>query len=139
MATITDRISYSQSNYFWTARSRTFVEPDDGTYAIFQVAESTLVSQIFVLISTAYVGGTPEVTVGWAGNQQTAVAAGFMSNDIFKPKETGLKVSMADTKVSYQGKYFNAGSGIITVTVANNSASTLGKFIVLMNYSVVFG
>ena len=138
MATYTDKISYTQSNQFFTAKSKTFVSPNDGSYAVFSFPRYTLVSQVFVLITTAYAGGTPVLSVGWSGNTETAVADGFLSNDIFDPTATGLKLSTKDTLTSNQGKYFNLGSGLLTLTVAAGGATTEGTFVILANYSNVF-
>jgi len=130
---------YSQiaSDNFRLARSKTLAAPASGTYEVIRVPQWTFVGKVWLYISTAFVGGAPTVSVGWLGNKQTAVTAGFLSNDMSEPFVAGLKESFRDSLVSFPGKWFNAAGGAVTVTVATGGATTVGTFIVFAHYSVI--
>ena len=132
-----DKFSNKLADNRMMAMSGLFIAPDDDTYDIIRVPHWAFVSNIWLEITTAYIGGTPSITIGWKGNKETAVPAGFMSNDIAKPKELGLKIAQRDNLTAFPGKYFNAGSGAITVTIAAGGASTEGNFRVFCEYTVI--
>lgn len=117
--------------------SKLFITPDDDTYDIIRVPHWAFISNVWLEITTAYIAGTPSITLGWKGNKETAVPAGFMSNDIAKPKELGLKVAQKDNLLAFPGKYFSAGSGAITITIAAGSATTEGNFRIFCEYTVI--
>jgi hypothetical protein len=93
---------------------------------------------VWLWISTAYVAGAPSITIGFTGNGETADVDGFMANSIAMPQQTGMKRASMGSAPWGNGKYFNAASGVLTVTVAAGSATTEGTFIVFCAYSVVF-
>lgn len=132
------KMTNALSDKVFMARSLLFTEPDDGTYAIIQIPNKAFISDVWLNITTAYVAGTPSLTIGWMGNGETAQTAGFMSNDIAKPMEVGLKRAQHDTLLAWEGKYFNAGTGAVTITVAANSATTEGVFQVFVQYTVIY-
>jgi hypothetical protein len=134
----TERLSNASSDHFWMAGSRWFVAPSDATYDIIRVPKNCFVMRVYLFISVAYVGTTQSLTIGWSGNGETAVTNGFITNDIAKSTEKGLKRSESDTKTTFRGKYFNSGSGTITMTIAAGNASTLGTFRVFAEYSQIF-
>lgn len=120
------------------ARSKTWNGLADGTYNLIRIPRYAFVSDVWLRISTAFAGtGLPTITVGWLGNGETESPAGFMSNDIAKPLEVGLKRAQTDTLVSFPGKWFNSGPGVITVTVDDDGCATKAVFIVLANYTVI--
>lgn len=125
------------SDKFMVAASRVFVAPADDTYFIISIPQFALVTDVWLNITTAYVDGTPSISVGFAGNKQTAVTTYFITNDIAEPTVAGLKVSVQDTLTSNRGKYFNAGPGSITMTVAANSATTEGTFQIFAQYALI--
>lgn len=119
-------------------RSKTWNALADGTYNILRVPRYAFVSDVWLRISTAFAGtGSPIITVGWLGNGETAAPAGFMSNDISKPLETGVKRAQRDTLVSFPGKWFDNGPGVITVTVDDDGCATKAVFIVFASYTVI--
>ncbi len=134
---MTDRFSNKLADNRMMAMSGLFIAPDDHTYDIIRVPHWAFVSNVWLEVTTAYIAGTPSITVGWKGNKETAVPAGFMSNDIAKPEEAGLKVAQKDNLEAFPGKYFNAGSGAITVTIAAGGATTEGNLRVFCEYTVI--
>lgn len=133
----TDLYTNSFADNFRLARSKTLNAVSDDTYNIIRIPKFAFVTDVWLLITTAYVGGVPSITVGWIGNGETAQAAGFLSNEIAKPTVAGLKRAQHDTLVSFEGKYFSGGTGTITVTVAAGGATTEGVFQVFATYSVI--
>ena len=134
---MTDRFSHKLADNTMLAMSGLFITPDDATYDIIRIPKLGFVEDVWLEITTAYIAGTPSITIGWKGNATTAVTAGFMSNDIAKPKVLGLKRAQRDNLLAFPGKYFSDGSGAITLTIAAGSATTEGNFRVLARYSVI--
>jgi hypothetical protein len=134
----TDLYTHSFADNFRFARSKTLNAVASGTFNLIRIPKFGFVTDVWVLLSTAYVAGTPTVTIGWGGNAETAAPAGFMSTDVFLPHTAGLKRSQHDSLVAFEGKYFNGGSGIITATVVTGSATTLGIFMVFCQYTVIY-
>ena len=132
-----DKFSNKLADNRMMAMSGLFITPDDDTYDIIRVPHWAFVSNVWLEITTAYIAGTPNINIGWKGNKETAETAGFMSNDIAKPKELGLKIAQRDNLTTFPGKYFGAGSGAITVTIAAGGASTEGNFRVFCEYAVI--
>lgn len=132
-----DRFSNKLADNRMLAMSGLFVAPDDETYDIIRIPHWGFVQNVWLEITTAYIAGVPSITVGWKGNKETAVPAGFVSNSIAKPGELGLKIAQKDNLEAFPGKYFGAGSGAITVTVAAGGATTEGNFRVFCEYSVI--
>ena len=133
----TDLYTNSFADNFRLARSKTLNAVNDDTYNIIRIPKHAFVMDVWLLITTAYSAGSPIITIGWAGNGETAVPAGFMSNEVALPTVAGLKRAQHDTKVSFEGKYFNSGPGIITVTVDDGGVTTEGIFVVFAVYSVI--
>jgi len=119
------------------AASRLMVAPDDDTYYVIQLPRYAFVTDVWLNITTAYVGGAPTISVGFAGNGETANTAYFITTDISEPTVAGIKCSIKDTIASNRSKYFSSGSGSITVTIAAGSASTEGTFEVFAQYVLI--
>jgi hypothetical protein len=119
------------------AASRLMVAPDDDTYYVIQLPRYAFVTDVWLNITTAYVGGAPTISVGFAGNGETANTAYFITTDISEPTVAGIKCSIKDTIASNRSKYFSNGSGSITVTIAAGSASTEGTFEVFAQYVLI--
>lgn len=132
-----DKFSNKLADNRMLAMSGLFITPDADVYDIIRIPHWGFVQNVWLEVTVAYVAGTPSITVGWKGNKETAVPAGFMSSDIAKPGELGLKIAQKDSLAAFPGKYFGAGSGAITVTVAAGSATTEGNFRVFCEYSVI--
>lgn len=135
---MSDKFSNKLADNRMLAMSGLFITPVADVYDIIRVPHWAFVQNVWLEVTTAYVAGTPSITIGWKGNKEaSAVPAGFMSNDIAKPKELGLKIAQRDNLTAFPGKYFGAGSGTITVTIAIGGATTEGNFRVLAEYSVI--
>jgi hypothetical protein len=134
---MTDMYSNKLADNRMLAMSKLFIAPDDATYDIIRVPHWSFISNVWLEVTTAYAAGVPSITIGWKGNKETAVLAGFMSNSIAKPKELGLKIAQKDALTAFPGKYFNAGSGAVTVTVSAGGATTEGNFRVFCEYAVI--
>jgi hypothetical protein len=119
------------------AGSRKFVAPDDDTYYIISLPRYAFVTDVWLFITKAYVGGTPSIEIGFTGNGETAAVNYFITNDIAEPTVLGLKRSVKDTLVSNSSKYFADGSGAITLTIAAGSATTEGNFEVFAQYYLI--
>lgn len=135
----TDRFSQAMSDSVYCARSVTLVNPSDDTYNLIAFPKMAFIKQVALFVVTKTDGTTTSLTVGWAGNGETAQAAGFISNDIADVKTVGMKWSIADTLVSNRGKWFNSGPGMVTLTFAKGDASSVyGTYIVLVDYVMIW-
>lgn len=132
----TERFSTRLSDRPFLAASRLFVAPDDDTYLIIHIPKYSFVSDVWLDISKAYVGGGT-IEIGFAGNGETAVAYYFITSDISEPTVKGIKRSVGDTLLSGGSKYFGDGSGALTVTIAAGLASVEGNFTVFAQYYVI--
>lgn len=132
----TDFIGYAAADNYRLARSKSLVTPADDTYNLIRIPKFSFISSVWLFISSAYSLSTATLTVGWAGNGETAQPAGFMSSDISKPNEVGLKKAMRDTLVAYEGKYFSDAGGMITLTTDDNGG-TAGTCMILVQYCVL--
>lgn len=132
---MTDRYSHKLADNFKLAASGLFIIPSTDTYDIIRIPRLALVSDVWLEITTACTA-TATITIGWKGNGETAQTAGFMSNTIAKPTETGLKRAQKDDMTSFPGKYFSGGSGVVTITVGGTTLSA-GQFRVFAGYSVI--
>jgi len=109
---------------------------DAGTlYNIVRIPRFALVTNVHVVVNTAFNGTTPTMTVGWATASESLVDA-FLTNVEAEIDEAGYKVPLAGTNVNAGGKYFADSSGRITVTI-DHDTSTAGEMIVFGTYSVI--
>lgn len=118
------------------AKSRSLITPAAATYNVIRIPKFAFVTDVWLLVGTAANAAPTTCQVGWSGNGETAVAAGFLSTDISDATVAGLKRAMRDTLVSFPGKYFSGGSGAITFTY-NPGAATTGIFWIFAQYIVV--
>lgn len=104
-----------------------------GTWSLLRIPKWAFISNLWVWVETAC--NVADITIGWSGNTQTAVPAGFMSADVLKAGTTGYKLAVGDTLLSSGQKYFNLGTGAVTATLGTTWAS--GKLTVFCQYSVI--
>lgn len=130
---MTDLLSTRAADNIRLAGSRVILTPSAATYNLIRLPKFTFVTDVWLKVTTA--GSSKTVSVGWAGNGETAVTAGFLSYDIADVTTTGLKRAMKDTLVSFEGKYFSTAGGLITMTVG--TTQTTGAFEVFVQYHIL--
>jgi len=129
----TDFLSNKASDVYRLAKSKTILTPAAATYRLIRIPKWSMVTDLWVWVQTA--GSTKTVSFGWLGNGETAQTSGFMSLDFADVTLTGMKRATRDNFQSYEGKYFNAASGMITMTVG--TTQTTGAFHVFVEYVVI--
>lgn len=118
------------------AKSKFYTAPASGTYNIIQLPRYTFVKDVWIQIVTAASAAPTALTVGWVGNDETAVTNGFITTDIANPTVVGLKRAQGDTAVTFPGKYFSGGSGVVTFTYTAGSDTTCA-FRIFVDYVVI--
>jgi hypothetical protein len=112
-----------------------FVTPTADIYNVIRIPKFALVDDVWLEVTTACTAGA-SITVGFgAYGSVSAVTSGFMSDDIAKPGEVGMKRAQRDNLLSFPGRYFSGGNSILTVTLAGTF--TAGVFRFFMGYSVI--
>lgn len=104
-----------------------------GTWNLLRIPKWAFVSGVWVWVETAC--AKLDVSIGWSGNTETAVATGFITADILDAGTVGYKFAQHDAATSFGQKYFDKGTGVITMTVG--TTWTTGKLHVFCQYSVI--
>lgn len=134
-STIIQKWSNAFSDISYTAKSKRFAGVATGVYGCILIPRFAFISDVWLMITTAFTGNAT-IEIGWTGNKETETLAGFISNDIADPTVTGLKRAKKDTLVSFEGKYFDAGSGGILANVTKGTGTT-GVFYVFASYCLI--
>ena len=129
----TDIISVKAADNYRMGRSRTILTPAAATYWVMRIPRYTLITDVWLWVKVA--GSSDTVSIGWLGNGETAQAAGFLSTGIAEATLIGMKRAKSDTLVSFEGKYFNAASGLLTMTVGTTQST--GEFHIFAEYTVI--
>jgi hypothetical protein len=130
--------SFSASDNFRLARSKTLYDLADGTYNLILLPKYAFVSQVWFYVTQAYAGGAGgSATIGYSGNGTTAAATGFMDATAAGGRATGMKIMTEDTEAGSKGKWFTGGSGFVTITLAASTDTTLLRGYVFVKYSVL--
>jgi hypothetical protein len=139
MATTAFKSNIASDN-FRLARSKILSEKTDGTYSIIDIPRYAFVCDVWLYITQAYAGGGVDgtATIGFTGNGETADPDGFMDIAACSATITGYKRASDDSQPASLGKWFNSGRGTITITLADNTCTTLMKGYVFVQYSVVY-
>jgi hypothetical protein len=130
---VTDYYTHKQADNYRVTMSKTILTPTAATYNIIRIPRYALLMDVWLLVNV--VGSSNAVSLGWAGNGETAQTAGFMSYDIADVLTLGLKRAMRDTLIAFEGKYFDYAGGIITIT--GGTTQTTGNFIAFCTYSII--
>lgn len=134
--TITDGFSERYSDHQMLVRSKYFDTPGNYTYGIIRVPRNGMVKDVWLNVVTAFTSATlPVVTVGFVGNGESENLSYFMTNEIADPKNAGIKRAQHDTLTSFEGKWFNAGSGAIVITFSGTA--TAGKCCVIADIIIL--
>ena len=129
----TVNLSLKAADNYRLARSHTILTPAAETYWLIKIPRLAMITDVWLHVPTA--GSSKTVSIGWAGNGETAQPAGFLSANIADVLQIGMKRAKSDTLVSFEGKWFDSASGLITMTVG--TTQTTGKFIVFVEYTVI--
>lgn len=108
-------------------RSRLLVTPADDTYNVIKVPRFAFVVNVYLHVQTAF-GALGSVTVGFAGNGETANATYFLDAALADATDAGMR--QADI-----AKYFPTAAGMITVTTVAGGGA--GKLLVFADYCVI--
>ena len=132
---MTDFYSNTASDNFRLLKSKALsgTAATAGTWNLLRIPKWAFVSRVWVYVETAC--NATDITVGWSGNTETAVAAGFLTEDIVDAGVVGYKEATHDTATSWGQKYFGLGTGSITATLG--TTWTTGKLYVFCQYSVI--
>lgn len=123
------------SDVAYCARSYEFNTPANGTVTCFALPVKSFVTDVWLYVSTACAGTAPALTVGWLGNSETAVPAGFLSADIADCMTIGYKKAVSDNISTWPGKWFVTAPGAVTLTISGTL--TAGKFFVMAQYNIL--
>ena len=133
-----DKLSLKASDNFRLIRSDNLLELADGTYNLIRIPKFAFVDEIWFSVTQAYAGGAGgSATIGFIGNGETADPDGFMDATACGARATGMKVMTADAQPGSQGKWFNTAGGLLTITLAKSTDTTLLKATVFMRFSVL--
>ena len=134
-----DILSMRAADNYRFAASRNLVELADGTYALINIPKFAFVKEVWLYISTPYSGGGADgtATIGFKGNGESADPDGFMDATAAAATTAGYKRASSDAQPASQGKWFNAASGQITITLAHNTSTVYLKGIVFVEYTVI--
>lgn len=134
---MTDRFSHKLADTYKLAMSGTFITTDANadTFNLIRIPRYALVDDVWLEVTTACTAAATIIIGFGAYGSVTAVTAGFMSNDIAKPQEVGMKRAQRDNLLSFPGRYFEAGNSILTVTTTGTF--TAGVWRVFMGYSII--
>jgi hypothetical protein len=127
-----DLISLKLSDFSYLARSGNLVNPADGTYNLIKLPKNAFVEDVWLDVYDLDADGT--VTVGFLGNKETADPDGFIDATLGVTSSVAIIRATDDAQPASKGKWFNDGSGMITVTAANVNE---GAFRVFVKYSII--
>ena len=134
-----DLICTAAADNFRLARSKQLVSLADGTYNLIRIPKYAFVDEIWFYVSTAYAGGAGgAATIGFLGNGETADPDGFMDAAAAGGRATGMKFMSSDAQPGSKGKWFTTAGGMLTITLAEATDTTLLIGVVLMRFSVIY-
>jgi hypothetical protein len=135
-----DFISTALSDNYILAKSKRLYNKASAVYNIIRIPRYAFLSELYVSVVTPMSGGTPasgSLLVGFSGNQETADPDGFIDS-VADIETAGMYRMSADGAVASQGKWFNDGSGMVTITIDNGDHTVLLDAHIFVGYSVVF-
>ena len=134
---MTDKFSHKLADNYKLAMSGLFVTTgaNADTFNIIRIPKLAFVDDVWLEVTTACTAACT-ITIGYgAYGSVVAAPSGFMSNDIAKPQEVGMKRAQRDNMLSFPGRYFAAGNSILTATTTGTF--TAGVWRVFMSYSII--
>jgi len=132
---MTDKFSHKLADNYKLAMSGLFIHPTADIYNLVRIPMCALVDDVWLEVTEAC-SALCTITIGYgAYGAVSAAPSGFMSSDIAKPQELGIKRAQRDNLLSFPGRYFEAGNSILTTTLVGTF--TAGKFRIFMSYSII--
>ena len=120
------------SDIQWTAASKIFASPADGTHDAVRLPARCFVQSVRIVKSVAYSDAGATITIGFSGNGETADPDAFMISTTADPDALGSICSEMGAALNAGGKYFSR-KGCVTVTCDDN-AGTIGTFQIFVDY-----
>jgi hypothetical protein len=127
------------SDFTYVARSHDSIDDADGTYDVIPIPRWALVKDVRVEVVTAGTGGIPNstITVGFKGNGETADPDAFIDSTLGDTTAAGMIRATDDAQPGSKGKWFDDGSGMLTVTLAKGTTTTGPTFRVFVEYAII--
>jgi len=119
------------------AKGRLHASPGDASYNEILIPRFSFVKSVWLWVIEATDVKPAECCIGWSGNKEEAVDNGFMTIDVAEPTKVGMKRAQKDALTTFEGKYFNDASGVLTFTFAKGDASTYGNYRVFAEYILI--
>ena len=112
-----DMFSTIAADNFRLCKSKRVVVSVDDTYNLIKIPKRAYVTHVNLQILTPFDDQTVDGTlsVGFSGNKEASNATYFLTT-------TEAAALVAGNKLSTKPKYFDAGSGIITLTAVDNDS-----------------
>ena len=121
---MTARYSNKRADNFRLGKSQLIISPVNGRLELLRIPHKAFVKIFLQKVAVATAG---TITVGFIGNKESAVADFFLTDTEADSGNLGI-VGSTDYK------YFQDGSGALTVTTAS---SFDGSFYVLAEYTII--
>jgi len=137
---MTDFISAALSENYLLAKSKRLYNKADDVYNIIRIPRYAFLSEVYVLVTVPVSGGTgssSELLVGFSGNQETADPDAFIDS-VADIETAGMYRMSADGQPGSAGKWFNSGSGMLTITIDNGDHTTLLDAHIFARYAVIY-
>ncbi len=137
---MTDFISTAMSETNILARSKRLYNKADDVYSIIRIPRYAVVTELLVQVTTPYSGGTGDsssLLVGFSGNKEVANPDAFIDS-IADCEVAGMYRMTDDAAAESEGKWFNDGSGMLTITLDHGDHTVLLDAMVFMQYSVLY-
>ena len=134
-----DLISIHASDNYRMARSKHLINNADGVYNLIRIPHFAFVKQIWAQVLVPYSGGTLNagtMLIGFTGNGETADPDAFVDS-AFDVEVAGMYNMYSDAAVSSKGKWFSAGSGMLTATIETGDHTTLLSAYIFMEFTVL--
>lgn len=113
------------------------LDPADNVYHLVRVPWHALITNIYLHLISPF-GSTSVITVGFDGNKEVADEDAFLLDANIVPDGAILTRSLKDsTAVNGGGKWFNANSGAITVSVTKGDALVTAALRLFVEYKVI--
>ena len=127
-----DMFSTIAADNFRLCKSKRVIVSVDDTYNLIKIPKRAYVTLVNLQILTPFDDQTVDGTlsVGFSGNKEASNATYFLST-------TEAAALVAGNKLSTKPKYFDAGSGIITLTAVDNDSVVDAIVRLFVSYIVI--